>query len=346
MSQLRIAVLGGGHLGTIHARLLQQVSDAELSAIVELDQNRAAELREQFSCDVVTDVNDFIENGEVDAVIVAAPTTLHHKIGTRLLRRGVHCFIEKPLAPTARECEELVAVAQQSNCVLQVGHVERFNPVWTTMCNAVGEPRLIEATREAPLTFRSLDAGVVLDLMIHDIDLILSLVKSPVAKVQATGLAWTGAAEDLAQARVTFVNGCVANLTASRISTSPKRTMRVFGHDWYSELDFADRTCHVVDGPQHRNWQARAYSASERQALIDTLFEHVTPRNDLCVPEANPILDELRDLVTSIRTRSQPIVSGSAGLAAVAIANQIQQSISRRPSIAAASYRGLQRKAG
>ena len=342
-----MAVLGSGHLGTIHARLLHQVPDAELTTIVEPEESRARQLREEFSCEVCTDVDAFIQSTTVDAVVIAAPTTLHHSLGTRLLRRGIHCFIEKPLAPTIAECEELVAAARAADVVLQVGHVERFNPAWTTLCDSIGEPRLIEAAREASLGFRCLDAGVILDLMIHDIDLVLSLVSSPVAKVQAFGTAWTGAAEDFAQARLTFANGCVANLTASRISTQPRRTMRVMGRDWYGEVDFGTRDCHVVDGPDQHDWQTRIYSVDERQQLMDSLFESVTPRHDLQVPEANPILNELCDLVRAIRSKSQPIVPGESGLAAVAVANQVQQAIARRNlSVASGPYVPRRRKAG
>ena len=345
MTPLRIAVVGGGHLGSIHARLLQQVPDAELAAIVEPNTDRAAELQDSSGCEVITDVARFLGQPNVDAVVLAAPTTLHRELGTQLLHQGVHCLIEKPLAASVPECEELVEAAAESGTTLQVGHVERFNPAWTTMCTAIGEPRLIQAVREAPLTFRSLDAGVVLDLMIHDIDLVLSLVKSPVATVQASGFAWTGPSEDMAQARITFVNGAVATLTASRISTQPKRQMRIFGRDWYSEIDFANRVCHIVDGPSQGDWQTRVFVAEERQRLMDSLFDTITPRTDLEVPDGNPILDELCDFVTSIRSSSRPIVPGDDGLAAVAIANQVQQRIARRPDLTS-SFRGQRRKAG
>lgn len=346
MSSIRVAVVGGGHLGTIHARLLQQVDSVELRGIVEPSATRAEELCQQFPCRVYEDLDTCLRQEYLDAAVVAAPTTLHHTVGTWLLDQGIHCLIEKPLAPTQRECEDLVAAAERSGAVLQVGHVERFNPAWTALRGEIGEPRLIEAAREAPLTFRSLDAGVILDLMIHDIDLVLSVVKSPIVQVQATGFAWTGPAEDFAQARFTFANGAVANLTASRISTTPKREMRLWGQDWYSEIDFATRRSHIVDAPATSDWQVSPFSAEQRQELMDSLFESVTPRTDLAVAEANPILDELLDFVTSIQTRSQPIVSGEAAMAAVAAANQVQQNLTRRHMLAPSDYRRTPRKAG
>ena len=221
MSRLRIAVIGGGHLGTIHANLVAQIPDAELVAIVEPNDARATELRDQFDCDVVSNVELFVARAAIDGAIVAAPTSLHHQLGIILLQRGVHCLIEKPLAASPAECLDLVSAAKRGRAILQVGHVERFNPAWTTLSEQIGEPRFIDATREGTLTFRSMDGGVVLDLMIHDIDLILSLVNSPVTSVQASGFCWTGSAEDIAQSRLTFANGCVARISASRVSANP-----------------------------------------------------------------------------------------------------------------------------
>ena len=346
MKKIRIAVLGGGHLGTIHARLLQQVSGAELCAIVDPDEGRAVELRSEFPCEIVPTVDSLLEKASVDAAIVAAPTTFHHELGTRLLKRGIHCLVEKPLAPSTQECRELVSVARHNNCILQVGHVERFNPAWASIVGEIGEPRIIEAFRESPLPFRSLDAGVVLDLMIHDIDLVLSLVQSPVTSIQAHGLGWTGPAEDFAQARITFLNGCIANLTASRISTSPRRQMRIFGRDWYSEVDFANRTCFVVDAPEGDGWQSRVYQPEERRQLMETMFDDFMPKHDVSVPEGNPLLDELCEFVNSIRSVSQPTVTGEAGLAAVDVANQVIQKVARRAIMATTDYPQRRRKAG
>ena len=322
-SPLRIAVFGGGHLGTIHARLLQRVANAELVAIVEPSAERATELAAEFSCEIEQDVEGYSANGEFDGVVIAAPTTLHHAIGTKLLSRGIHCLIEKPLASTVSQCEDLLNAARQGNSVLQVGHVERFNPAWTAFCDRVRSPLFISATRAGSLTFRSMDAGVVLDLMIHDIDLVLSLVKSPITQIEATGFNWTGPAEDVSHARLLFANGCVAQLSASRVNSEPRRSMDLYGTDWSGHIDFGSRACSVVHGPEETNWQSRPYTPTERQHLIDNLYEEVLDRRQLAVPEANPIQDELQDFVTSIQTYSSPIVSGYDGLRAVEVANQI-----------------------
>ena len=345
--RLRIAVVGGGHLGTIHAKLLQQVPDAELCAIVEPGVERATELADEFECGVLTDVDKFVESANVDGVVIAAPTSLHHKLGMKLLSRSVPCLIEKPLTPSVQECSELVEAARENHCVLQVGHVERFNPVWTTMCEHMHEPSFIDATREAPLTFRSMDAGVVLDLMIHDIDLILSLVKSRVVSLQATGFNWTGPTEDIAQTRLTFANGCVAQIGASRVACEPKRQMRVFGRDWFGEIDFATRSCRIIHGPPTAGWQSRSYTPADRKHLMANLYDEVLSKQELAVPDGNPILDELRDFVTSIRTGTTPIVTGEAGLDAVDIAQQVIQRIAtRQPQQSVPIFRAPDRKAG
>ena len=352
---LRLAVVGGGHLGAIHARLIQEVPGAELVTIVEASEKRATELANDFPCEIETDFERFVRTTDVDGVVVAAPTSLHKELGVRLLDRGIHCLIEKPLAPSLLECEELVEVASRRNCVLQVGHVERFNPVWTALNERLAEygngrgPQFIDATREGPLTFRSMDAGVVLDLMIHDIDLVLSIVDSPVVSVRAIGFQWTGETEDVAQARVSFANGCVARFSASRVATSPQRNMRIYGREWYADVDFASRNCTLVNAPVQKDWQSRNYTVDERQQLMHSLFEQVLSKEELPVLEANPILDELTDFVQSINEGRSSIVTGQAGLAAVDIAQQVIQTIgARAPSrpMGVPMYRPTGRKAG
>lgn len=328
MKPLQIAVIGGGHLGTIHVKLLQQIADVDLVAIVEPSPVRAQELAEEFDCPIELNVDRFVDSAPVDAVILAAPTTLHHDLGVRLLRRGVHTLIEKPLASSVNECQALEATARNRGCVLQVGHVERFNPAWQSIQESIGQPRFIQATREGTLTFRSLDAGVVLDLMIHDIDLILSLVKSEVVGVQATGFHWTGPAEDIAHARLTFANGCIAQLSASRVSSSPRRQMQISGNDWYGEVDFAERSCHVIRGPQTVGWQARSYTPEQRKVLMQNLFTDVLLRDQIEVHETNPIQDEQRDFVSAIRSKRRPVVDAMDGLIAVEIATRVIECIS------------------
>lgn len=345
MKPLRIAVIGGGHLGTIHAKLLARVPQTELVAIVEPSDARARQLAAEFDCRIVSDVESFLSHEPLDAAVVAAPTSLHWSVGRRLLARGIHTLMEKPLAPTNEECEQLVAAASQSGAILQVGHVERFNPAWSTIRNHIDQPRLVEAVREGPLTFRSMDTGVVLDLMIHDIDLVLSLVQSPVVSVQASGFHWTGDAEDVAHARLTFANGCVARLSASRVSRQPRREMRLYGTDWLADIDFANRHCQVIRAPEEPDLQSRNYSPTERQLLMETLFTSVLPTEEPPVPEANPILDELSDFVTSITTSSEPIVTGRDGQHCVEVANQIRDRIARRVSTRP-DVRPMRRRAG
>lgn len=352
-SSRRLAVIGAGHLGTIHSKLIGQLSDAELATIVEPNPTRAAEVAEQFGCEVETDFERFLNNTTVDGVVIAAPTSLHHSLGVRLLERGIHCLVEKPLAPTVSECADLVDVATRKKCVLQVGHVERFNPAWTAFCNEIQTygsaraPRFFDATREGSLTFRSMDGGVVLDLMIHDIDLVLSLVKSPIVSVQANGFHWTGAAEDIAEARVSFANGAVARFSVSRVATEPRRTMRVCGRDWSGEIDFGSRNCTVVSGPTQKDWQTRSFSVEQRKHLIDSLYEQVLTKEELPIADANPILDELTDFVGAINENRSATVSGEAGMSAVDVAQQVLQRIATRAnSRRTATYQPPRRKAG
>jgi predicted dehydrogenase len=190
-----------------------------------------------------------------------------------------------------------------------------------------------------------MDAGIVLDLMIHDIDLILSWVPAPVIAVQAVGFNWTGPAEDIAQARLTFANGCVAHLRASRVSSEPQRQLRAYGHDWYAKVDFGDRSGFIVHGPESADWQSRSYTAEQRKRLMERVHDEVLRREELAAPEANPILDELRDFVKAVTKSESPIVSGRDGFAAVEVANQILQRITQRAPNAA-TYQPPRRKAG
>ena len=299
--------------------------------------SRADELKQTFSCDVSTDVEAMIDPGKIDAAIVAAPTSLHRQIGGRLLRRGIHCLLEKPMASTAQECRELNDAAKYGNAIVQVGHVERFNPAWIKINEHLSQPKYIQATREGQLTFRSMDGGAVLDLMIHDIDLVLSIVKSPVLEVRAEGANWTGPSEDLAHAWIRFANGCVAALSCSRVASEPQRKMRIYGDDWLGEIDFGSRSAQMLHAPVDKTWQSRSYPPEERARLMDSLFTSVLSRKQLAVPDGNAILDEQRDFVTSIETHSSPIVSGRDGLAAVELAHEIIRQVRGEATIA--SYR-------
>ncbi len=324
MSRLRLAVVGVGHLGRIHAKLAASLEDAELVAVADASPEAREAVAAEHGCRAVADFRDLI--GEIDAAVVATPTVTHRAVATDLLRAGVHALVEKPICPTAAEADELVQLAQKQHLVLQVGHVERFNPAFTAVRGRLHDPKYIEAERASGYTGRSIDVGVVMDLMIHDIDAVLSLVQSPVEKVEALGVSVFGGGEDIVNARLKFATGCVATLTASRVSYAVKRSMKVYTPTLFASIDFGNRTSTVVeptDQVLNRAVQARDLSPQALGHLREALFQDYLVRKEVPGEEANAILEEQRDFLRAIRTGESPVVSGADGCDAVAIAEQV-----------------------
>ncbi|HEY2761577.1 MAG TPA: Gfo/Idh/MocA family oxidoreductase, partial [Pirellulales bacterium] len=244
--KIRLAVIGAGHLGRIHARLAQQIPEFELVGVAD-PLHEARQLAEaECPVPVVADYREFL--GRIDAAVVATPTRFHHAVSVSLLAQGIHVLIEKPLATSVAEADEILAAANQHGRIVQVGHIERFNPAWNRreVMPLVRQPKYIEASRCSGYTFRSTDIGVVLDLMIHDLDLALHFANSPVRHVQALGISVLGEHEDVAQARLEFANGCVANLSASRISFKQLRHMQVWSDQGCVTFDFATRAATTI----------------------------------------------------------------------------------------------------
>lgn len=237
MTPLRVAVLGTGHLGSIHAKLWNTVDNAVLAGVFDTDPVRCAAVAEQHTTRAFTSLQEAIDNA--DAVTIASPTSTHYDIAVQSVQAGKHCFIEKPITTSYAEACELIALAEQHQVVVQVGHVERFNPGLSALHGYALAPMFIEAHRLAQFKPRATDVSVIHDLMIHDIDIVLWLVRSPVKQVDANGVAVLTDTPDIANARITFENGCVANLTASRISQKQMRKMRMFQRDAYISIDFA-----------------------------------------------------------------------------------------------------------
>ena len=245
MSGLRLAIVGGGHLGRIHAKLAQAHEQFEVVAVADPSpESRALVTQQQLSLPTVADYHDLI--GQIDAAIVAPPTIAHYEVTSTLLRAGVHTLVEKPLASTADQAQRLVQIAASHGRVLQTGHVERFNPTWTAAAPHLGRPKFIEAVRAGAYSGRSTDIGVVMDLMIHDIDLILSLDRSPVEEIQASGIAVLGTHEDMAEARLQFASGCVANLRASRLATEATRRMQLYTTKAYADINFSASEVQII----------------------------------------------------------------------------------------------------
>ena len=328
MSALRVAVVGAGHLGRIHARIAAGLEGIELVAVADPLESARTSVSQEAHTRGVADYRQLI--GSIGAAIVATPTASHHAIGMELLGAGVPLLIEKPLAPTAAEANELVALARKQGVVLQVGHVERFNPALLAVSADVRDPKYIEATRTSGYTFRSTDIGVVLDVMIHDLDIVLSLARSTVEDVQAMGISVLGGHEDLATARLIFASGCVAHLSASRVSFQQQRTMTVFTSRGSSSLNFATHEATVVRPREEvlrREFHVDRLSPEERAYWKEHLFDKLLVRTPHQAPPVNAIQEEQRDFVRAVRDGRTPRVDGAAGRDAVAVAEMILERI-------------------
>lgn len=328
MKKLKLAVVGTGHLGRIHATLLAGMSDVELVAVADPSPTARERVAADCGAKAVSDHQQLLDN--VDAAVIATPTQSHHAVALDFLRRGIHLLVEKPLASTSAQAAELVECAERHRATLQVGHIERFNPALTAAAGHLRDPKFIEATRISGFTFRSTDIGVVLDLMIHDLDVVLDLVRSPLRSVSALGLALVGRHEDVAHARLEFENGCIAHLSASRVSSSMRRQMQVWSSYALGTIDFAARTASIMRPSEtllRRALDLEQATAETAAHLKDHLLEEHLPVEHLRVETRNALADELHDFVESVRTGRAPRVDGQQGLAALRVADQILASI-------------------
>jgi predicted dehydrogenase len=314
MSTLRAAVIGVGYLGNFHAQKYALLPDVELVGIVDNDPVRAAEVATKLGTRAFGDHRELI--GLVDAVSVVVPTQFHHAVAKDFLAAGIHVLIEKPITVTIEEADELIALAEQNRAVFQVGHLERFNPVLVALDDVLKEPLFIESVRIAPFKPRGTDVNVVLDLMIHDIEIIQHIVKSPVERVDAVGAPVFTGEEDIANARILFENGCVANVTASRISLKSERKMRIFQRDTYITLDFQNRKVLLA------------------QKGSGELFPGVpnVRVDERELGEADALRSEIESFLAAIRDGKPPQVSGLDGRMALETALKINTSLNRRPS--------------
>ncbi len=328
MTKLRVAVVGAGHLGRIHARLLNSQDDVEVFAIADPSPAAQQNILDEIDTRAVSDYRKLI--GQIDAAVVATPTRTHFDVASELLKNKIHTLIEKPLTDSVSDAQELVELADETGSVISVGHVERFNPAIKSALELVGTPKFIQASRMSGYTFRSTDIGVVHDLMIHDIDLINSIFAGEVIDTQAVGMSMFGHNEDMSQARIQFSCGGVANLTASRCSFKNERSFQVFGTQGYASVDLAESRVTFVKVPDWvRNRQYDVLDTTpEQQAFIrEQLFTKVLPKSEIEVPKTNAILAEQKDWLNAIRTGESPRVTATAGLQAVEIAQQVLDSV-------------------
>ncbi|MBN1344394.1 MAG: Gfo/Idh/MocA family oxidoreductase [Phycisphaerae bacterium] len=321
---IRVAVVGVGHHGRHHARNYAEMEGAELVAVVDRQVDHAAEVAGKYGCRAVSSVDEIID--EVDAASIVVPTVHHLETARVFIERRKPVLIEKPVAATVAEAEELLALSRRHDCLVAVGHIERFNPVVQAMRRFDVAPRFIECHRISPFTFRSADVGVVLDMMIHDIDIVLSLVRDEPAKIDAVGVGVLSKSEDICSARVTFKRGCVANLTASRLALKTERKIRVFSDTAYLSLDYQQKVGLAVRKKANldilelaRKWHVDDLS---QMAGVDfTKLVHVEPLQP--ADESEPLRAELESFLTSIRQGRPPEVGIEDGVAALRLASDI-----------------------
>ncbi|MBI4563191.1 MAG: Gfo/Idh/MocA family oxidoreductase [Planctomycetes bacterium] len=326
-SALRVAVVGVGHLGRQHARILKSLGGVELVALVDVHRARAEEIGRELGVPVAGGHREVLDR--VDAVTIAVPTRGHREVARDFLERRIPTFVEKPLAHTIEEAEELAALSRKTGTPLQVGHVERFNPAVQAVLGRIRKPRFIEAHRLSPFRFRSADIDVVMDLMIHDLDLALHLAASPLARVDAVGVSLLFGAEDIANARLEFEDGCVANLTSSRISDKSLRKIRIFTEDHYASIDTLEKSVRLYrTTPQLAETLAR-FPKDREPSLADLA---AIPREfysieDLSLPDEEPLANELKAFIECARARSEPVVPAEHGVRAMRAAQRVMEEI-------------------
>jgi predicted dehydrogenase len=307
MQQVRTAVIGVGYLGRFHAQKYAALPAAELVAVVDASEENRTRVAAETGCRAVADYRDIL--GDVDAVSIATPTPLHYPIARECLERGIHVLVEKPITTTLEEARSLVETAARQGRVLQVGHLERFNAAILALAGTLRTPRFVESHRLAPFKERGTDVNVVLDLMIHDIDLIQSLVGAPIESIDAVGSSVFSAGLDIANARIRYANGCVANTTASRVSMKMERKLRLFQDDAYISIDLQQKVLTIVRKPPAGS------DVPKGQVLIE----------ERTYDQGDALLQEIEAFLHSIRTGTPPVVSGEDGLRALATATRITQ---------------------
>ncbi len=322
--KIPVGVVGVGHLGSLHAKFLASLPGSHLVGVSDIDKARADAVALECSTTSFTSADDLME--KVRAVSIATPTAAHFDIARKAMSRGLHVFIEKPITRTTSDAESLVRLARERGLIAQVGHIERFNPAILALESYLVEPLFVESHRLAQFNARGTDVAVVLDLMIHDIDIILSLVKSPVESIEANGVPVVSDTIDIANARLQFSNGCVANVTASRISQKKMRKMRLFQRDAYISIDFSDGVAEVfrlADAGSHSSSMTLGEIALAR-GRKKILYEQPP------VKDVDALQHELSMFIESVRTGKPPVVSAEDGTRALRVANEIMRKISEQ----------------
>jgi predicted dehydrogenase len=315
--KLQVGVVGVGHLGQHHARVYAELDNCELVGIADIDVERGEEIAKRHSTTFYRDYHDLF--GQVDALSIAVPTEHHYRIGLDCLQQGIHLLIEKPMTATLEEADHLIETAAAADAILQIGHTERFNAAVLKLARIVNKPAFIESNRLSPFPERSTDIDVVLDVMIHDIDIILSLVKSPVKKLDAVGVPVITSKIDIANTRLEFETGCIANVTASRVSLKQERKLRIFQPEKYISLDYQAQALNIVE----LKHPERRYDFPNSRPMIVPY--------QLDIEKQEPLQAELQSFVNCVQTGGIPVVSGVDGRNALNIAFKILQTMRIAP---------------
>jgi len=326
---LRVGVIGAGSMGKNHARIFGEMPDVQFAAVLDERPEVAGEIAAKYGARACSGMDALME--AIDAATIATPTVTHFAIAKSLLESGKHVLVEKPFTETPLQARELCDLAQQRGLVLQVGHIERFNPVLSALESRLTHPRFIEATRLSPYPGRSLDVGVVLDVMIHDLEIILHLVRSPWVQVDAVGVSVLSKREDIANVRIRFENGCVANITASRISQDKLRKIRVFQQDAYLSLDYQNQSGYLLrlarDGEKESSLLGKLLGVATDATIITEFAGRKIVREPVEVDKGEPLKRELADFVACAKAGSQPKVGGREATAALELALEITRQI-------------------
>jgi predicted dehydrogenase len=302
MQPIKVAVVGVGYLGSIHARIYRELPTCSLVGVSDTDPLRLSQVSSEMGVPGYADYRELL--GRADAVSICVPTRLHHAVARDFLQAGLHSLVEKPFTATLKEADSLIKIADRKKVVLQVGHIERFNSAFAATLEIIREPRFIECHRLSPFPHRSVDVGVVLDLMIHDIDIVLGLVNSDIKRIDAIGVPVLTEFEDIANARLTFKNGCVCNLTASRISDELLRKIRIFLKSAYISLDYR-----------------------KEEAFIYRKTPANITKESLPIEKEEPLKKELAAFIDCVAHKRTPLVSGRVGRQALSVALDIQKLI-------------------
>lgn len=326
MEKIKVGVAGVGHLGRLHASLYKDVKEAYLSGIFDTDEDKSKKLAAEIGTRSFDSFEQMLEN--VDALNIVTPTSTHFELAKKAIQSGKHVFIEKPITRSTNEAQQLIDLAAEKDCLIQVGHIERFNPAMLALQDVELDPMFVESHRLASFDPRGTDVAVILDLMIHDLDLILYMVKSMPKKIAASGVGVVSSTIDIANARIEFENGCVANVTASRISNKKMRKMRLFQKDAYISVDFVEGFSEIFYIPKEDRVPFQdgtlAFSLgkiNEGENAREIKYNRLERKN------VNPLLKELTTFVDAIRNGLQPPVTAEEGMAALKLANLVLKEI-------------------